>query len=378
MLESGAAQELPSSLVEPTLSLIEAASDPARLDQFLHAAAASVGASAAIAIPLAEPSRSPFFCSHGLPQGFPERWRAAFPQGDPWRRATVLPPKGSFRVIVGEEVAPDAHSRLSEAAQALITECQLDHLRALWLRPSIHGASPWGIYFWRPRRQGGFSASAARWLHGIGKLVSRVDEWLLASAIARAEGFGTQRSAIFYLGQRGRVIACNSSGEELIRKQIANDGPLMLSFNRERVSAWLHDLIERGQRDNSVFADGARMRDSLQGVGEVLLEMWRCEPLGQLPSLHGAQFVLAIRLLGTKSESALGQAAARLYRWTAAEVDTVSRLATGDALPKIALARGCSLETVRSHLKNAKRKAGVKRQIELVRLVLAMQGGGPA
>ena len=53
---------------------------------------------------------------------------------------------------------------------------------------------------------------------------------------------------------------------------------------------------------------------------------------------------------------------------------SVYRGADGYSLPVIAHARDCSLATVRSHLKNAKRKAGVNRQVELGRVMLALEG----
>lgn len=65
---------------------------------------------------------------------------------------------------------------------------------------------------------------------------------------------------------------------------------------------------------------------------------------------------------------------ARMYGLTATEAEVAVALATGRSLTNIAADRGCSEQTVRTHLKRIFGKTGLTRQTELVRVLLT----GPA
>jgi len=71
--------------------------------------------------------------------------------------------------------------------------------------------------------------------------------------------------------------------------------------------------------------------------------------------------------------ASLAARTAKLFGWTPTEFDTVWRLYQNASTHEISQARKCSVETVRTHLKHAKRKAGVSRQVELVTLLVQLQ-----
>ena len=66
--------------------------------------------------------------------------------------------------------------------------------------------------------------------------------------------------------------------------------------------------------------------------------------------------------------------AAAVLGLTPAESRVAVALATGQTVAGIAHAQGCAESTVRTHLKRLYRKQGIRRQTELVRRLLSLEG----
>jgi DNA-binding CsgD family transcriptional regulator len=63
-----------------------------------------------------------------------------------------------------------------------------------------------------------------------------------------------------------------------------------------------------------------------------------------------------------------------LYRLTPAEARIADLLAGGNEVGEVAVRAGITLETARFHVKRVLAKTGVRRQTELVRLMLSLPG----
>ena len=147
-------------------------------------------------------------------------------------------------------------------------------------------------------------------------------------------------------------------------------GARTISFASQSLNLWFHGLVSSKQR---MTCDHTRhrttWRDPVMGTMEFELAPLRVP--APTPSLRAARLILRVRhAAGDMSSNVFAQAAWSRYSLTASEVDILQRLSAGATVVEIGCARQSSPETVRSHLKSAKRKVGVSRQVDLVRLVL--------
>ena len=96
-------------------------------------------------------------------------------------------------------------------------------------------------------------------------------------------------------------------------------------------------------------------------------------PLAAFRQMHLALVVFSGA--GTASVGADTLVVRELWGLTATEARLVLALVAGQPLKAFAEAEGCSWHTVRTHLRNALRKSGHRRQLELVQAVQALQVG---
>ena len=97
---------------------------------------------------------------------------------------------------------------------------------------------------------------------------------------------------------------------------------------------------------------------------------------GAVPPVSGRLPVAAIFVTDPDRVAALSRDHVRdLFGLTRAEAGLAAELIEGDGLQSAATRLGITRETARTHLKHIFEKTGVRRQTELVRLLVASSGG---
>ncbi len=354
--------------------LAEAIQDASRWPDFLKAVVAATGASRGALIALSPRAKGRLWIGEGISELAVEQWHSYFRYIDPRFEATVMPARGEFCVNRGEDLIADEELVKTEFYRDYAAPNQLRWYRALWLRPDAPHASIYGLLVFRGVDESNFEPAAYDLLELTARRLRSHEQIGVANALSRAAGLGDEHSAVFLLNEYGGLVLCNQRASDLIESGAVVDNGKSLAFGNHNASAWLSALISSDGLASNAFGRVARQRESLPGIGSVQFALHPFEQIGSTLSLASARFALTLRPTDAKATPDLARAAYQMYRWTGAELDTVRRLSAGDELPSIAEARDCSVETVRSHLKNAKRKAGVKRQVDLVRLMLALEG----
>ena len=184
-------------------------------------------------------------------------------------------------------------------------------------------------------------------------------------------------TGVMLLDDSGRVVAMNEAARVLVESgegvRIEEGRPVVDDPDANR---WLQAAIEK--------ASDARTRDALDP--DRIFEARRGGSSGQIP-------MLVMPLLAPASDSTLPDTAAmiflgcpklayltstrllrNLYELTRAEADLTWLLADGLSLEEAAERRGVTLNTARSQLKRVFTKTGVRRQSDLVRIVLGGVG----
>ncbi len=282
-------------------------------------------------------------------------------------------------VIEGETLVPDDALRAMPVYEAYLAPNDLRWLRALWVHPDAARAMPYGVLLWRGVDQTSFDDSVPDTLDTVARAISAFEKVSVANALSRAAGLAASGCAAMLLDGEGRLIMANAGAESMLQcglVQAPNGGRVALSS--EVADRWLASLLALDSAELSMSAEAARCRDRLPGLGACTLELSAMRPIGAAPALLGWRFALSVRADAPARAGAVRRTAQHIYRWTNAEFDAVARLAAGEALPEIARQRRSAIETVRSHLKNAKRKAGVRRQVDLVRIFTSLEGEAPS
>jgi len=355
-------------------ALDEAISDVDKWPDFLRAMIASTGATSGLIVALSTSARGRLFITEGISDQANEQWHSYFKHIDPRFAATVLPDPGQYVIVRGEELVSDEILLASEFYRDFAVPHNMRWQRGAWLRPEAPYAATYGLQLFRGVNESNFDESAVELLELVIRRMISNERIGVANAISRASGLGDEESAVFLLNGHGALVMTNERGAEMISAGIVLDRGRSISCNNHNASAWLGALLSDSGIETRAFGNVARQRETLPTLGSVHFALYPFVPIGSVLSLCSVEYALTLRPVDSKAAPDIAKAAYQMYRWTGAELDTVRRLSAGDELPNIARARDCSVETVRSHLKNAKRKAGVKRQVDLVRLMIALEG----
>ncbi len=354
--------------------LVEAREDCARWPAFLRQLALASGASSAGLVALSGRSRGEIWIPWNIEATVFDQWHGYFRHIDPWLGATRMPQRGDYKIVIGEELVTDDRLLDTEFFETFLKPNNIRWMRGAWFRPDACHASIYGVLLFRGVHEASFGCDVESTLERVMRRVQVDEKVAVANAMSRASGLDGCEPAVFLLCGHGGLVMCNERGNELLATGAVVNGVRSLNFSSPGLAFWLASLLGEGGLDSGVFGGAARQREKLAGVGLSLIELYPFRPIDSALSLSGVKYALTIRPLEARGTPNVSRAAFQMYRWTAAGFDTVRRLAAGDSLPQIAQARHCSLETVRSHLKNAKRKANVKRQVDLVRLMISLEG----
>ena len=347
--------------------------DVDRWPHFLDCLAAYLGAHAAVIISQAPAERTGLLFTRQLPEKQMLAWQTRWQEHDPWLTSIALPGPGHHLVYRGSEVAGTRRLNQAFVDEFLVPNILGPHIGA-WLHPSTPIAGPYALMLWRRPNEADFSAAQERDLAVVVRQLANLEQMSIANAMGRAGGLASQQSAAFLLSASGSLLLTNPRGAELIADELVRPSAQPIGFAAHSVTSWLQGIFATAERDPGLIDHPIDNRERVPGLGAVGLSFYPFRAIGTAPSLVGVRFGLTIHERDARADKNLARIASRMYRWTEAELDTVRRLTDGYSVPDIARERGCTVETVRSHLKNAKRKAGVNRQVELVRVMIALQG----
>lgn len=183
---------------------------------------------------------------------------------------------------------------------------------------------------------------------------------------------------VFLLEASGRVGATNASAERLLAS------PAGLRRERGRLTCVrppLAEAIRAATVRTAAFAEGAARSPGPPPIATVELPREGARPLQllflplrpaqPLRATHDRRVRVLVVVHGTGEALRLDpEQVARCYGLTPTEGLLAAAIASGRSVAEFALARGCSEETARTHLKRVLEKTETRRQPELVRLLL--------
>lgn len=347
--------------------------DPDQWPGLLDSLATYLGAHSAAIISQAPVERTGLIVTRQIPAGQMLQWQTRWQELDPWLTSLALPGPGKHLVYLGSELA-HADSYDNTFVTEFINPNGLGYHLGAWIHPVAPVAGPYALMFWRRPGQDDFTQQDISKLAGIVRQLASLEQMSIANAMGRAGGLSSEQSAAFLLSATGSLLLTNRRGAEMIADELIRPSAQPIGFSAHSVTSWLQGIFNTVQRDPGLIDHPIDYRERVPGLGAVSLSVYPFRAIGAAPSLLGVRYGLTVYERNARTEMNLARMANRMYRWTDAELDTVRRLTDGYSVPDIARERACSVETVRSHLKNAKRKAGVNRQVELVRVMIAMQG----
>jgi len=311
----------------------------------------------------------PAFLEAGLDGARRRVYEATGWRDDPFRRAIRAPWVGHWQVLHGDKVAPEALRAGHPWLETILPGAGAAQVRALVITPSAPMSVPVLILAVRRADDPLFDARFDTLLGEVGRHLVRIESLAFRQATACMLRPGVVPAGAFLLDADGQVVGTDPAGAELLALGVFDATGNSLKPSHTDAASWLYGRLAQvrsGQLTLSDVHDGMPLPRSRVAR----LELIAAPRLASSPSLMRARCLLTIAARPDQSSGRRGHSPAMLFGWTPTEADIVERLAEGGTVLGIAQARRCSVETVRSHLKSAKRKAGVARQVDLVRLCL--------
>jgi len=242
-------------------------------------------------------------------------------------------------------------------------------LRVLAITPSAPMSVPVLLMAVRRHDDPPFDVRFDTLLSEVGRHLTRIESIAFRMATASMSRPGVVPAGAFLLDAEGQIVAGDPAAAELLSLGVFDASGNTLKPSHTDAASWLFGRLAQ-MRSGQLTLSDSHEGMPLPRSRIARLELIAAPRLASSPSLMRARCLLAISARPDATEGRRGHSPAMLFGWTPTEADIVERLAEGGTVLGIAQARRCSVETVRSHLKSAKRKAGVARQVDLVRLCL--------
>ena len=202
-----------------------------------------------------------------------------------------------------------------------------------------------------------------------------------AMADARALGASlgelleTRRLGIIQLDRCGRILEANDRARYILLKRdgLADRGGV-LAAGHQGENAELQCLLAQALPAHGVQGAGGSMKITRRKArGPLVLEI---HPVRGMGADYRASRLAALVLVVDPADRPRvdPDLAAEVLGLTPAESLVAVALATGQTVAGIADAQGCGESTVRTHVKRIYRKLGIRKQTELVRRILSLEG----
>lgn len=373
--------------------LFEAVLDPACWTVFLQSTARCLKANSAFIMSMApKPDHRPAY-EIGLALGTVRRYYEYFHHVDGWWARIAPPAPGRAQLVRSEQLCTTDSLLDSEFFSEFLDPNDIRYMRALAVTPEAPHAAPFVVSWHRSVEQGPFGPHEDEVIRELGPVLVQAERFGTELVRACFDRGDDDEPAMFVLGASGRLLQANTEGALLIERGMFIDAGGPLRPASAEAAAWLRTNLDTGTiasgfqplLDGESGASGSSRRPSqpssrlaarlgpADSQVDHLLEM---RPIGRrrgVISLTGAAALLTVRPASNADRAGLAARTAKLFNWTPTEFDTVWRLYQNASTQQISRARNCSVETVRTHLKHAKRKAGVHRQVELVTLLMRLE-----
>ena len=185
-------------------------------------------------------------------------------------------------------------------------------------------------------------------------------------------------AGMFLLGQRGEIVRANAAGEAMLAARSplrSRNGRLDLAIpaaNRALqaalVAARLGD-VGLGGRGTSI-----PLRGDVDAGDEVVLHLLPLNAVRQqsIDADRSAAFVLFVRRVDRDDVAAIATFVQR-FQLTPKEADVLQTVVEVGGVPQAADVLGLSPATVRTHVTSIFNKSGVRRQADLIRLLMEMK-----
>ncbi len=236
------------------------------------------------------------------------------------------------------------------------------------------------VAFMRPRSNGAYQQDE---VDSFTRLVPTLTRALRVHELVRGldeerrdlrEALDTVPTAIAVVDARGRVRSTNAAACALLARGegLKTERGVLTASHPATARHLAASIAEAGALARSSLARPAPSQSPVVKIErpegpplEVVLF-----PLHGQSSLRPSGHVMAVIHDPELSVSLDAELIARLYGLTATEAEVAVALAAGHSLSNVAAERGCSEQTVRTHLKRIFAKTGLSRQSDLVRALL--------
>lgn len=360
--------------IDPLLdNIYEAAADGTRWPVVLKALSAQFGSSSAHLSFENVQSTHGRMISFGTDPGFGERYGDYFVTRNVLWRELVR--RRLSHVVSDQEVMPKDTLRKSEFYNGFLAPQDCDHVL---IAPIIQGAEAGStITLWRPRRREAWTRKDISRFQGLVPHLSRaIRVGNCFDPVRSINAFSTE--ALYRLG-RGLFVV-TSSATILFANAIAEDllvegsafhlHERRLSTRQPEENHVLHRLITTAAEQKSggnLIVTRGEITSLLITVLPIQMERWH--------SFNGAASALVL----TKDLAHVAQvgldAFSRHYRFTAAERRVAQELLVGDGIAAVAGRLKIAEATAHTHRIRIFQKTGVRRQAELVRVILEWTDG---
>lgn len=203
--------------------------------------------------------------------------------------------------------------------------------------------------------------------------MSNIFEGKSARAGMLAKALGSIASAVFIVDARAEILFTNPAGEEALKVQthVRSDHGRLRLASRSGEDEWLRALksvcgtsATASPKHSVEFGSSDGPRGSAH-----LVSLDSCG--GSETDWPGAEAVVFINT-GSREKFAV-DAAARAFRLSPAETLVVAGLLAGRTLADLESDMSIARTTIKTHLDNIFTKTGVRRQADLIRLVLSSE-----
>jgi DNA-binding CsgD family transcriptional regulator len=355
-------------------SLYEAAADPARWDPFLEQLALSARAtSAALVMHDFDHALCTVSSSWELNPESNRLYQEHYHALDVWAQAA--PKRASGYVCNSESLCPLPELRKKEIYNDLFVPFGIEHGMFALLESNEGRFASVSLY--RDKSRAHFTSPDLHILQLLNPHLQRAFKLRLHFSGLGSRSAGLEAAlnmlptGLVFLSARGEIVLMNRSATALAAER---DGLLAtrdgLRAERQAESLLLEKTIRQAastSNGNSLSAGGTVLVSRREGPPlQILVSPIRNSSMGESESVAAVAFISdPLRRQRPAQETLRG-----LYRLTPAECRVALLLGDGHAPRKIANMIGVTDNTVRSQIKSIFSKTGVKRQGELIRLLM--------
>jgi DNA-binding CsgD family transcriptional regulator len=185
-------------------------------------------------------------------------------------------------------------------------------------------------------------------------------------------------AGMFLLGARGELVQTNAAGEAMLAtRSLLRTGNGRLDLAVSAANRALHAALAAG-REGDVGLGSRGTSIPLRGEdgagGEIILHLLPLNAVRQqsIDAGQGAAFVLFARRVDRDDIAAIAAFAER-FGLTPKEADVLQTVVEVGGVPQAADVLGLSAATVRTHVTSIFDKSGVRRQADVIRLLMEMK-----